>query len=224
MVFRAAWRAPGLAWHGIARSSRRGRSHGWLPPDPRSTPMARASVRCETACTPRRRARVGDRRLVIEVSPLLPLDARMDEEEERRAPVPAPRAGGRRRPTAFGSFRGSSAPAERARRSSSSPRTSGQRAGRDRRDAAAKPDRVPFGASSARCCARRPCRVLLVASSLGASRASSCQRSGLVEHVVEVAALRRLDARRAAVLAGAAGEHAGGVRGPALELPRSRAR
>ena len=50
------------------------------------------------------------------------------------------------------------------------------------------------------------------------------QRAGLVEHVVEVAALRALDARRAAVRARAAADHRRGVTHPALELRRSRAR
>src|SRR6478672_11443576 len=44
------------------------------------------------------------------------------------------------------------------------------------------------------------------------------QRTGLVEHVVQVAALGALDARRAAVAARAATDHRGGVRDPALEL------
>src|SRR5580765_4609522 len=45
-----------------------------------------------------------------------------------------------------------------------------------------------------------------------------CQGSGLVEPLVEVAALRALDTGRAAVLAGAALEHADGVGDPAFEL------
>src|SRR3954467_990838 len=45
-----------------------------------------------------------------------------------------------------------------------------------------------------------------------------CQCSGLVEELVEVAALRALDARRTAALARAAGEELGRVRDPAFEL------
>ena len=48
-------------------------------------------------------------------------------------------------------------------------------------------------------------------------RVSSSSAAGLVEHVVQVAALRRLDAGRAAALARAAGDHLRGVRDPALE-------
>src|SRR5579872_3132983 len=44
------------------------------------------------------------------------------------------------------------------------------------------------------------------------------RRSGLVEPFVEVAALRALDAARAAVLAGAALQHPDGVGHPAFEL------
>ena len=44
------------------------------------------------------------------------------------------------------------------------------------------------------------------------------QRAGLVERLVQVAALRTLDARRAAALAGAALEQPNGVGDPALEL------
>src|SRR5207253_1740591 len=44
------------------------------------------------------------------------------------------------------------------------------------------------------------------------------ERAGLVEHVVQIAALRALDARRAAVDARAAADHARRVGDPALEL------
>src|SRR4029079_11023129 len=46
--------------------------------------------------------------------------------------------------------------------------------------------------------------------------AEQLERARLVEHVVQVAALRRLDARRTAVLAGAALDHIRGVSPPAL--------
>src|SRR3954469_5403924 len=45
-----------------------------------------------------------------------------------------------------------------------------------------------------------------------------CEGAGLVEVLVEVAALRTLDAGRTAALAGAAGEELGRVGDPALEL------
>src|SRR5262252_5648969 len=45
-----------------------------------------------------------------------------------------------------------------------------------------------------------------------------CEGTGLVEELVQVAALRALDARGASTLAWTAGEELGGVRDPALEL------
>src|SRR5204863_9045956 len=45
-----------------------------------------------------------------------------------------------------------------------------------------------------------------------------CRRTGLVQVLVQVAALRALDARRAPALAGAAFQQADGVGDPALEL------
>src|SRR5947208_1251505 len=45
-----------------------------------------------------------------------------------------------------------------------------------------------------------------------------CEGTGLVEELVQVAALRTLNARRAPALERAAGKELGGVRDPALEL------
>ena len=69
---------------------------------------------------------------------------------------------------------------------------------------------------------RSACRLTI--RLLRPSRASNVRGAGLVEHLVEVAALRALDARRAAVRARARRDHARRVGDPALELLEARAR
>ena len=214
---RSAWRGRGPTRRG--RPARRRRATLCplsAPPPAAPRPRRRAAPR-ECARPARARVEVVGLEQVEAAERFLRLGERPVRRQglavlhaHRRRGRPRPAAPRRRRRQASRRWRSTRrrSPSARPRRGSPSRRRSSR--------SAVRTSRAPPSA----CCRSYDER----AAAKSTRRVEERQRAGLVEHVVQVAALRALDAGRAAVAARAAAEQRGGVARPSPRTARSRAR